>query len=269
MYNQALVSRCPPLSFVRLQDPSALAMPPSPYRLDALVNRRDTQAQILPSTFLLCPIDSLSCSRDQEPSLANHVAKLRLTGEPLDALHKILVRVTIARHDLANQRDRAETPPLIHGVGKRVGELRCELETRKHTAGLQDAERFLQRLLLVGEVPDPKRYGVQVDAVVRDLVQLLGVGLHEAHAPVRHVLAGAEALLTFAEHGGVDVGNDDGSAVVVVDVGGVVEHALGNVAGAAGDVEDPLRFGGRLGRMADARVQRGDEMVFPKAMDAE
>ena len=61
----------------------------------------------------------------------------------------------------------------------------------------------------------------------------------------------------------------------VVDVVGVVEHAEGDVAGAAGDVEDvpALRGrgagGGRERAGVGAGVEGAHEVVFPQAMDAE
>lgn len=61
----------------------------------------------------------------------------------------------------------------------------------------------------------------------------------------------------------------------VVDIVGVVEHAEGDVACAAGDVEDvpALRGGGAGGRCQGAGVGAGvegaHEMVFPQAVDAE
>lgn len=59
---------------------------------------------------------------------------------------------------------------------------------------------------------------------------------------------------------------------VAVEGGGVVEHAHGDVAGAAGDVEDALllaRFGRVGGVRVDARVEAADEVVFPQAVDAQ
>ena len=61
---------------------------------------------------------------------------------------------------------------------------------------------------------------------------------------------------------------------VAVEGRGVVEHAHGDVAGAAGDVEDALLLAwGGLGRGrevgADAWVQAADEVVFPQPVDAQ
>lgn len=61
----------------------------------------------------------------------------------------------------------------------------------------------------------------------------------------------------------------------VVDVVGVVEHAEGDVAGAAGDVEDvpALRRGGAGGGRertgVGAGVEGAHEVVFPETVDAE
>ena len=52
--------------------------------------------------------------------------------------------------------------------------------------------------------------------------------------------------------------------------GGVVEHAHGNVAGAAGDVEDALLLAGLLGVAGvgvDAGIEAAHEVVFPEAVD--
>ncbi len=56
---------------------------------------------------------------------------------------------------------------------------------------------------------------------------------------------------------------------VVVDERGVVEHAQGDVAGAAGDVEDGPALLGRGGGGVGAGVEGADEAVFPEAVDAE
>jgi len=57
---------------------------------------------------------------------------------------------------------------------------------------------------------------------------------------------GLRALFPDSEHGRVDVAYCDAHVGVAVDVVRCVEHAEGDVPGAAGDVEDMLR-GARVG----------------------
>lgn len=201
-----------------------------------------------------------------EPSIDNHVPKLLLAGEPLDALDEVLVAVPIARDQLPNQRDRAKAPPLVHGVEQGVLVDLAELEDRQHTARFQHAVRLAQGSGDVAEVADAERHCVQVDRGVGDAggAQVLGVGLEEGE---RGLLAGGEegggALLADGEHGWVDVGDGDADiGVGVEDVGGV-EVPEGDVPRAACDIEDVLwgRGGICAGWGVEAWVEGGDVVI--------
>ena len=240
-------------------------------RLHALVDGRHTARQIL-----------VPLTADHEPGVDDHVAELFLGREPLDALDQVLVAVPIARDQLADQRDRAEGPLLVDGVEERVLVGLAELEAGEHAAGLQDAVGLAQRAGDVGKVADAEGDGVQVHRGVGDgggghrvgvdggggdegfgLGQVLGVGLDEAEGGL---LGGGErlgALLADRQHGRVDVADGDAHVRVAVDDVCCVEHAEGDVAGAAGDVEDVLRGArvGARGQGAEAWVEGGDEVV--------
>ncbi len=57
--------------------------------------------------------------------------------------------------------------------------------------------------------------------------------------------------------------------MVVVDEGGVVEHAESDIACTAGDIEDCPGFCGLVREGRGPRIQGAHEGVFPEAMDAE
>lgn len=210
-------------------------------------------------------------TRNHKPSLLNHPPKLLLTREALNTLNKILIAIPIPRNHLPNKRDGTEIPPLVDGIENRVIHL-TELHASKDPTGLQHPERLVQRSLLVREIADPKHNRVQVDRGVGDMRHVLGVGFDEGQP--RGVVVGCVdgALAAFGQHVGVDVADGDAGLEVVVDVCRVVEHAEGDVAGPAGDVEDvPAAFlvDVALARGEDgAWVERADEMVFPEAVDA-
>jgi hypothetical protein len=209
--------------------------------------------------------------RNQKPGLPNHPAKLLLTRKLGNTLHEVLITRAIPRHHLPNHRDRVERPLLVHGVEQRILDL-AELEAREDAAGLEHAECFFQGDVFVREIADAERDGVQINRVVRDHVQLLSVGLDEPQPGTPCVGCLEAALLALGQHLRVDVCDGDVGVGVVVDVRGVVEHAEGDVARAAGDVEDVpalllVRGGG--GERVAARVEVAYEVVFPQAVDAE
>lgn len=199
-------------------------------RLNPLMNSRNPATQILP------PLPGHHKAR-----LDNHIPPLLLRREALNALHQILIAPPIPRHQLPDQRNGPKTPSLIHSLQHRIRHLR-ELQTRKYAAGLQDAICLPQRRALVGEVPDPECHRVQVDAVVCDAggAQVLGVREQEGERGAVRPGGGEGAPLAFAQHGGVDVGDCDGRGGRGVDGVGVVEEAEGDVAGAAGYIEELL-----------------------------
>lgn len=117
-------------------------------------------------------------ARNDETSGLDHIPKLFLAGEALDALDEVLVAVPVAGDQLADEGDGAEAPLLVDLVEDRVVDL-AELEAGEDAAGAEDAEGLAQGAVLVGEVADAEGDRVQVDAVVWDHVEVLGVGLDE------------------------------------------------------------------------------------------
>lgn len=75
---------------------------------------------------------------NNEARIANQPAKLLLRRKALDALDKVLIRISVASHELTDQRDGGKAPALVDGVEQRVRDL-AELETGEDAAGLQDA----------------------------------------------------------------------------------------------------------------------------------
>ncbi len=217
-------------------------------RLDALVNGSHTTRQVL-----------VAAAGNLEASILDHVPKLVLAGEALDALDEVLVAVAVGGDELADEGDGAKGPLLVDGVEQGVTDL-AKLHAGKDAAGLEDAVGLAQGGGDVGKVADAKGDGVEVERGVSDGVagEALGVGLEEAEGRLVRGGQTLGALAADLEHGRVDVG--DGDVDVGVGVLGVrvLDHAEGNVAGAAGDVEDLLRAAERIRR---AGVQRGHKVV--------
>lgn len=211
------------------------------------MNRRNPARQVL------IPLPS-----DLKPSILNQPPELLLCREPLDALHQILVAIPIPSNDLPNQRDRAEAPLPIDGI--QHGNLDLgELQARKHTTGLQHTPCLAQRRRHIREVPDAERHRVQIQRVVLDLGRdLLRVRLEEGERGLVRRGQGEGALAADVEHGRVDVRDGDVHVGVSVVRVRVLEHAEGDVARAAGDVEDLL---GLAEGVRVAGVQGRDEVV--------
>lgn len=195
-------------------------------RLHPLMHRRNPARQILP------PLP-----RDQEPRVFNHIPELCLTGELGNALHQILVAISIPGNQLANERDRTKAPALVHGVKHWIVHF-AELEARKDAAGLEHAVRFAQGGFFRREVANAEGDGVEVYACIWDHGEVLGVGFEEGEARGARVGRREGPLFSFREHVWVDVCDGDAGVRVIVDGGGVVEHPEGDVASTARDVED-------------------------------
>ena len=216
------------------------------------MNSRHATGQILPAL-----------AAHNKPGVDNHVTEVALAGEALDALDEVLVAVAVAGDELADEGDGAEGPALVEGVeeGEAVG--LGELEAGEDAAGLEDAVGLAQGGGDVAEVADAKGDRVQVLGGRRDRRQVLGVGDEEGERGLlgRGQLRRA-ALLADAEHRRVDVGHGHAHVGVGVQHVGVVQHAEGDVACAAGYVEDVLGCG-RVGG-GETRRKRGDEVVSAK-----
>lgn len=119
---------------------------------------------------------------NDEAGVNNHVAKVLLAGEPLDALDQVLVTIAVPSDQLPDQRDCAETPPLVHGVEEWPVLLHlAKLEHGQDTAWFQDAVSLSQGLGDVAKVSNPKGDRVQIYRIVGNAgtLQVLGVGLEE------------------------------------------------------------------------------------------
>jgi len=189
------------------------------------MDRRDTSGQIFPSL-----------PRNNKARSLNHIPKLLLPRKFLYALHQILVAVPISRNKLSNQRDSPKTPPLIHSVKERVPHTR-ELQTGKDASGLQHPVRFPQCFVFVCEIADSERDSVEINRVVRDSEEVLGIGDEKFETRGVGVGGGQGALLALFEHGWVDVRDGYGAVGRGVYVRGMVEEPEGDVAGSAGYVE--------------------------------
>lgn len=116
---------------------------------------------------------------DDEAGFLDEAAEVGLAGEALDALDEVLVGVTVAGDELADEGDGGEAPALVDGVEGRVGDL-AELEAGEDAAGLEDAVGLGQGGGDVGEVADAEGDGVEVEGGGGDGGgQLRGVGLEE------------------------------------------------------------------------------------------
>lgn len=247
---------------------SNLLPPLLPPRLHALVDRCHTTRQIL-----------IPLSTNHETRINNHIPKVLLAREPFDRFHQVLITIPIPRDQLSNQRDRAKAPLLVNGVEKRVLIRFAKLQTSKDATGLEHAVSLAQGGGDVAKVSDTESDGIQVDRLIGDsrgggvadlvgaqgfgLGQVFGVGFEEGEGGLLAGGQGSGALFADGEHGGVDVG--DGHAHVGVAVEDVrrVQHPEGDVAGAAGYVEDVLRGAGVGGGSegGEAGVEGGDEVV--------
>lgn len=220
-------------------------------RLHAFMYDRYSSGQILPS---FAPVIWY-----QKPGLLNHAAKLFLTRKSLYALDQILITISVGGNQLPDQRNGAEAPTLVDRIQERIAHF-SKLQARKHTARFEHTKGFPQRAVLVGEVPNAKGNGVEIDAVRGHTIrpEIFGIGFE----PIESVLLCSErgrrgALAAFSQHVWIDVGDGHSGRRIVVDCGRVLEHAEGDVARPAGDVEY------RLWSCGGAWVQRADEVVFP------
>jgi len=223
-----------------------------------------------PASQILIPLPA-----NHKASIDDHLSELLLAREPLDALDQVLVAVPVPGHELANQGNSPEAPPLIHGVEERVVVRLAELEAGKDAPRLEDAVGLAEGGGNRGEVADAEGDGVQVYRCVGDGDgrgagggvegraggEVLCVGLEPGEGGLLRGGEGEGALLADGEHGGVDVGDGDADGGVGVGVVRVVEEAEGDVACAAGYVEDVLRRLGRGGERGEARIQGADEVV--------
>ena len=105
---------------------------------------------------------------DDEARLLDHGPEGLLRREPRDALHQVLVAVAVPRHQLPDQRDRPEAPPLVRRVEQPAAVHLAELQAGEHAPRLQHPVRLREPRPDVAEVPDPERYRVEVEAVRGD-----------------------------------------------------------------------------------------------------
>lgn len=201
----------------------------------------------------------VALAADDEAGVLDEAAELGLGGEALDALDEVLVGVAVAGDELADEGDGGEAPALVEGVEGGVADL-AELEAGEDAAGLEHAVRLGQGGGDVGEVADAEGDGVQVERGRGDGGREPGgVGLEERERGLLRRGERLRPLLPDRQHRRVDVADGDVDVRVRVHDVRVVQHPEGDVARAAGDVENALRGRGHAG--GEARVQRGDEVV--------
>ena len=88
----------------------------SSYRLHALVHGRNAHAQIHPPFSCAAILFTLYLARNEKTCILNHLFELLLRRKAFNALNKVLVAVPIPSHNLPNQRDCAEAPPLVDPI---------------------------------------------------------------------------------------------------------------------------------------------------------
>lgn len=164
--------------------------------------------------------------------------------------------VVAARTKIGDDAERVGAIELSQG---RIGDA-AELEACEDAAGAQDAMGFSQDAIDVRAVADAKGDRVEVDRIVRHVVQSLGVALRERDLRATVVHAASEAPSPLLQHVRVDVDHMHSHVPIRVPQSAMVEQALRNVPRPAGDVKTAH---------AAARIQQAHEAVLPEAMDAQ
>ena len=77
----------------------------------------------------------ITFARHNESCLLDHILEFLLGRESLDALHEVLIAVSISRHQLADQWYCAEAPPLVDCIEDTTIDM-TEFETCEYTTWL-------------------------------------------------------------------------------------------------------------------------------------
>ena len=213
--------------------------------------RRDHKRQ--PECNATMPPESVCQLTRPKPAPRIMSANARGLREFADGLDEISIGLGVARDGAAELRDHPEREQVIEPIepGHVDG---GKFQAQEAPAGPQHAIGFLERAIDPRHVADAEGDRVAVEAAVGE-GQLLGVALDKRHAVVEMAFGGAVAA--DREHVGIDVA--DGGAETRA---GRFRGAEGNVAGAAGDVEQCV------GAVALRRVERVDHDVLPDAVQA-
>ena len=205
-----------------------------------------------PECMAAMPPERLRCFTWVKPAFSIILRERGLRRKAPDAFGEIAIGRAVARHQLAEPRQ--------HGEGIEIVEIvqpgRCdagEFETEKPPARLEHAIGFAERLVEMGDVADAE--GDRIGVLARSLRRAAIRRRRRARRWSRSFASGAAPAL--AQHVLVEVADRDrrGAAFGAQ----ALSDAEGDVAGAAGDIED---------RPAGLRVQPVDERVLPQAMDA-
>jgi hypothetical protein len=146
-----------------------------------------------------------------------------LAGESLNALHQILVAITISCHELADQRNPLKGPLLIDSVENGVLVNLGEFEACKYTTRLKNSVCLLQGSRDIGKVADTEGDRVKVQRVILDLRrQDFGICLKKREGGLLRCRENERALATNCQHVRVDVGNDNGDIGVAIEFMGVL-----------------------------------------------
>ena len=192
---------------------------------------------------------NFTCS---SPAASIKLANRRLRRKAADALDEIGVGIAVAGDRLPDQRQDLKAVEIVGGCKpRRHG--RGEFEAEEPPARLQHAARLGERALDVGDVAQAEGDRVEVDAAVGK-GQRLGIAAQPLDPREDAVVdrAGAADL----EHLLIDVADDDVAALLWIEP---LQRAAGDVAGAAGDIDQQL---------ARPRREPGDHLVLPPAVDA-
>ena len=101
-----------------------------------------------------------------------------LLRKPADALDEIAIGGTIASHHFANGRNGGEGIGVIDLIEARHIDM-GEFEALEFAAGLEHSQRFLERLVDMGDIPDAEGDRISIEALVGES-QRLGIADGEA-----------------------------------------------------------------------------------------
>ena len=177
----------------------------------------------------------VALARDVEAGLSDHVGEGLLVGELSDALHQVLVGVSVVGDELAHHRQEGKGVDLVEVVQCWLLDLR-ELQAGKDSTRLQDAVGGVQAGLDVSEVSDSERNCVHVLRAVWNGVHSLTVLFKKLYSRRVGVRRREAALLPLSEHVRVDVCDGHRRLVVAILESCVVQQPKCNVARAPSNV---------------------------------
>ncbi len=188
-----------------------------------------------------------------KPAASSIAANRAWLGKRRIELDQVAIGLGVAGDDPAERRDDVEGVEVVEAIegGDIDGR---EFETEEAAARFQDAPGLGERLIDPRHVPDAEGDGRGVKAARRER-QGFGIRLAEGDPVAAPPPRGA--LASDGEHLRVDVGNGD------LGILGAGDDPEGDVAGAAGDVEDAI-----AARRPPRRRQPRDQRVLPQPVHA-